>query len=77
MLSARSPLRHRYATPAPTGFVPPAIPWLEPQPLPEAVDLGLGCHAGPSYQGLAASGPVAALEARLAALEAAIEGMAP
>ncbi len=42
------------ATPAPTGFVAPAIPWLDPQPLPEAVDLGPGCHAGPLHQGLAA-----------------------
>ena len=42
------------ATPAPTGFVAPAIPWLDPQPLPEAVDLGPGCHAWLLQQGLVA-----------------------
>jgi hypothetical protein len=42
------------ATSVPTGFVAPATPWLEPQPLPEAVDLGPGCDAGPLRQGLAA-----------------------
>jgi hypothetical protein len=35
------------ATLSPTGFVVPAIPWLEPQRLPDAVDLGPGFDAGP------------------------------
>ena len=42
------------ATPAPTGFVAPAIPWLDLQPLPDAVDLGPGCHAGLLQQGVVA-----------------------